>query len=572
MEAGKVNIGAIFNRARTMLIPFFQRAYVWEEANWQRFLDDMVEVGKNDKGYFLGSVIQKQQVTVTGTPIGDVRVVLDGQQRLTTLMLLFKVLCKVRDSEDHFQQTFYTYRNKLILQHNHNDVEVFEAIIRDELTESLRSKCSRNKVLGAYDFFWKHKDQIEAIDPLDLHNRVYFVGIDLHHEEDEQQIFDTINSLGVDLTTAELLKNELFSRNDIGLFERTWKQVFEGDEMDYWAEQVTAGRSRRENIDLFLQSFLLIQPNAPTDVRVDCLFAGYKDYLKDKVSDRAVFIKELTKCAKLYQEHINPYLLGREIDSNNAIERLNVVLLGLNTTTVVPYVLYILRHVDSSDERNRMFKLIESYLMRRLICQETPKNYNNLFVSFIRAGLNTHQSLSDRLAEAEDVTSRCPSAAMVASGFQQSNLTNQQAKVILYLLELSIRDDSRQSTSLNGMSHYSLEHLMPKKWRNNWGMLDSEAARERDHTLLKLGNLSLLSSSLNSSIRDGDWQTKKTGKGSRHGLLHYAQGLETLTDDLNSDVWNEDLIRSRGVRFSEQAIQVWSHPEVQEQDRSLEYH
>ena len=83
---------------------------------------------------------------------------------------------------------------------------------------------------------------------------------------------------------------------------------------------------------------------------------------------------------------------------------------------------------------------------------------------------------------------------------------------------------------------------------------------ERDQVLRKLGNLSLLSSSLNSSIRDSDWQTKKSGKGKRHGLDRYAAGLETLAEDLPNETWTESHIHARGQRLAEQAIRIWPHP------------
>lgn len=563
MEAGKRNITDIFNRTRSLEIPFFQRTYVWSEENWSRFLDDMVEVEQNQRDYFLGSVILKQRHTGTDKKIGDIRAVVDGQQRLTTLVLFFKVLYDERDCPGRFKDTFYNFGEKLTLQHNHNDQEIFEAIISGDVTDELRVKYDKNRVLGAFNFFLKNRELIAEIDPISLLTGVYFVGIDLGAEEDEQQIFDTINSLGVALSTAELLKNELFDREDLALYERTWKSVFESDEQckQYWGGLITAGRTYRESIDLFLQSFLLIQPGVPDDVRVEGLCESFKSYLKEEVTDRKEFIEELTRCARLYRSSINPVWLEQEIDSQAAVERLNVVLLGLNTTTAIPYILYILRRVDSHDERDRMFRLVESYLMRRLICRETTKHYNKLFASFIRAGLDSYEALSERLTKSEEVTSRFPSDDMLADGFLNSNLTNQQARVVLYVVEGSIRNDAKHSTALSGFTHYSLEHLMPKKWRNNWEPLEQEEALERDQVLRKLGNLSLLSSSLNTSIRDGDWQTKRSGKGKRHGLDHYAAGLETLAEDLSNESWTESHIRSRGQRLAEQAIEVWPHPD-----------
>lgn len=93
MEAGKRTINDIFNGNRILEIPFFKRAYVWSDEQWERLLLDMELVSESNKPYFLGSVILKQQITNTQRSVGDVRTVVDGQQRLTTLNIFFKVLC-----------------------------------------------------------------------------------------------------------------------------------------------------------------------------------------------------------------------------------------------------------------------------------------------------------------------------------------------------------------------------------------------------------------------------------------------------------------------------------------------
>ena len=144
----------------------------------------------------------------------------------------------------------------MILIHNYLDKEVFEKILLDkELTDNDKEK----QIYMCYDYFLKNitKDEIEANALLE---NVIFVGIDLYHQEDEQQIFDTINSLGVSLTTAELMKNFLF-KEDIEAYIKNWRNIFEKDDetRKYWEQEVTAGRNKRSNIDIFLESYLLIK-------------------------------------------------------------------------------------------------------------------------------------------------------------------------------------------------------------------------------------------------------------------------------------------------------------------------
>ena len=128
----------------------------------------------------------------------------------------------------------------------------------------------------------------------------------------------------------------------------------------------------------------------------------------------------------------------------------------------------------------------------------------------------------------------------------------------MYLIESRIRDRSLHSTRLLGVAKYSLEHMMPKKWRNKWTTEDEffDATR-RDWVLLTLGNLTIITQSLNASIRDADWQTKKAGSGSKGGLIKYADGIETLSDYLSLDEWNEDRIYERASYLAEKALKIW---------------
>lgn len=564
MEAGKRNLTDIFNRARSLEVPFFQRSYVWKEENWERFLKDMITVADDARSYFLGSVILKQRSTDSSAAIGDTRVVVDGQQRLTTSILFFKVLYDARNDPGSFRETFFNFGKDVCLKHNHNDVEIFEAIVRDQLNDGLRAKYERNQILRAYDFFRDNASKLEKIHPPVLFSRVYFVGIDLSADEDEQQIFDTINSLGVSLTTAELLKNELFRRADLDLYNATWKSTFEADEeaRDYWSQQVTSGRARRENIDLLLQSFLLIRSGATDKYsRVDNLFESFKSFLGEKLPDKHELVEDLRTTAELYRQSLRVDMLSEDIDGDDPVARLNVIVWGLSTTTVIPYILYVLKEVGDEAERDRMFRVLETFLMRRLICRETTKNYNNVFASLIRGKVVGYDALVKRLQQPGDGGATIPNDAALAQGFETSNLTNQQARVVLYLIEKGVRDETKYSVTPVKFSAYSLEHVMPKKWRNNWpAAATPELAAERDQLLLKLGNLTLITASLNSAIRDADWTTKKRGKGNRQGLKKYAQGLEIFGEDLEQATWDEERIRARSARLLDHAKRVWPLP------------
>lgn len=569
MTAGQRLISEIFTNTRILEIPFFQRSYVWDRDNWERFLDDMIIVSAENIPYFMGSVILKQELTPIADSIGDIRLLVDGQQRLTTLVLFFKEAFGAKNDDDSFVRIFYNVRGKIILQHNHNDIEIFEAIVKGDLNSDLKKKYANSKILQCHEFLKENKNQmaISNICPYTILDKLYFVGIELTADEDEQQIFDTINSLGVDLTTAELLKNELFKRGDEALFDSTWKKEFEVENREFWDKVVTF-RPNRPNIDILLQSYLLICSDAREKyMGLGSLFKKYKSYMKDTAAikgkdNREKFVRNLMGCAKTYQENIGPRLLDEDINKDLPIERMNLVIFGLNTTTVIPYLLYILQNVNDEEERNAMVSLLEGYIVRRVICRESSRNYNKMFASFIRNAVLDCDRLRKAIYKPDaDYAGKFPDDESLRQGFEGNNLTNQTAKTVLYFIEKHLRG-RMDGLTLLGLSKYELEHIMPKNWRSKWrDGLDEEKSRERDQELRKLGNLTIITPALNKSIRDSDWETKKEGSGNKKGLVAYSTGMKILDTDeyLRSDRWDEEKIRHRSNFLFEKAREIWPY-------------
>lgn len=255
MDAGKRLINDIFNGNRLLEIPFFQRSYVWDEPQWERFLQDMEEVSSSNRPRFLGSIILKQQPTNSESGVGDLRILIDGQQRLTTLAIFLKVLCAKTTQNGMFDRIFKLLHNdRIALTHNHNDLTDFEKIVN---LSDLQPIVGATKIIHAYNYFCENI-HTEKLNIQNILAKVIFVGIDINADEEEQQIFDTINSLGVKLTTGELLKNYFFDKNSLKDYEQKWKPIFEADNecREYWDKEITAGRIKRPNLELFFYSFL----------------------------------------------------------------------------------------------------------------------------------------------------------------------------------------------------------------------------------------------------------------------------------------------------------------------------
>lgn len=393
-------------------------------------------------------------------------------------------------------------------------------------------------------------------------------------DEDEQQIFDTINSLGVRLTTAELLKNHFFNRENIDEYKTHWEQVFESsnEQRDYWDQEIVTGRIKRSLIDLFFDAFLQItvqdkefavsSEDKIAYSRTGNLFQSYKDFITRYCNgNKKLILQRMKPYAELFEETFRPEACGETMPAMPGMERINVLIFGLKNSTLIPYVLYLRKNVRSSIEKTEILRTLESYIMRRMVVRATTKNYNRLFNSLILNEVLTEKELVDSLVANSEATTYIPDNEEVKRGFTESKLTNLQTKGILYFIESAIRP-SASSTHHLGFNQYSLEHMMPKKWRNHWELLDGEAARNRDRALLTLGNLAIITSSLNSSIRDADWNTKKWGKGSKDGLKACSEGIATMGGATDKDLWDESAITERGIWLAGKAISVWQYATV----------
>ncbi len=571
MNAHKALITNIFNNSTLVEVPFFQRSYVWKEDLWARLLEDMEFVVKTKKPHFLGSIILKEgRKPKQGENFADCRTIVDGQQRLTTFLIFMKVLCLKLKQTALFDCQFRIMGQMIALRHGRNDIRAFEKIMSLDKAEKIDNPEPTSRIIGAFNYFVEHIDE-SKLDIMTIFVNTQFVRIDLDADEDEQQIFDTINSLGVNLTTSELLKNYFFNRETVGEYDKKWADVFEqdADTKIYWDKEIETGRIKRAVIDIFFDSYfqLFIQDkkyNISNEdklmySRVDRLAQSYQHFINTYCDgNKNIVLDQMKDYAECFRSNLKPDQCEMSIPKEESIERINVVIFGLKNTTMIPYILYIAKNVQDKTELDKMYGILESYIMRRVVVHASTKNYNNLFTSLILNKVLDSQTLISRLKGNGDATTYCPDDSELKIGFESSKLVNLQSKGIIYLIESKIRPDN-SSTALLGFNNYSLEHLMPKKWRNNWGSCASEdEEKKRDSILLTLGNLAIIPQALNASIRDAAWNVKKIGKGqNKPGLLLCASGLCTLHNVLQKSIWDESEIENRADWLLTQAKNIW---------------
>ncbi|WP_160242878.1 DUF262 domain-containing protein [Acinetobacter indicus] len=598
LSANKEQISSFLEGSLQFHIPFFQRPYVWKIENWQEFFDSILEqLNKEDSNsseHFIGTIIvQQKQVKKMGANEYDL---VDGQQRLTTICLLIRAIhdeIKSTNLKEWIKNLVvftdrYGNKNPRII-HSKNDKKKFEAILVNEndnseiweevqdlnlvtLEQYIDLSLKNDAIHGCYMYFRKRlitmlDDRLTDAERdefltnfLDIVlNNLPIIHMALSNSDDVQEIFDTINSQGVKLTTAELLKNFLF-RNDsesITLYQDNWYSVFEEneDDIEFWSSERTSGRIRRSTIELFLYSYLVITKEAP--VRLEKLFKEYKALIKEKNKDElALFIKDLKDHAVVYRQ-IPDGIDLRSLSYSEYKKRFFQIISEFEITTIMPLMLYIMKQVKDEDELKKILATLESYIARRTICKLTTKNYNNLFLGLLveikKWDTVTSQKILDKLVSYTDDTNIFPTDQQVKDAVLGKALINKYTREILYIISLYDLSDCKVDNHTLSLEGFSLEHLMPKKWQNNWDIPESkELIDQNNYKLLTLGNLALIKGSLNSKLRDSAWQNK------RKELDTYSTLLRTR-ECLSKEVWDVSTINERGEKLYETIIKVWKY-------------
>ncbi len=581
-------------------IPFFQRGYVWNTENWEDILGDLLDFKKS---HFLGSLILKQQEKQTGKP--KEVLVIDGQQRLTTLSILIRTLYNSFDEETqkncdtslmHYlffkkNQTDKTYHVKI--SHSKIDKKYFQKVIKKEITPeeydaiivenpTVKTLNASNKVLQCYKFFTEKLKGVDEESRLTLFNRLLdqdnkiLVIIDLSEREDEQSIFDTINSAGVRLSAADIVKNALFqkaldlfdSQEEVEtLYQDNWDDVFSSDEeaIAFWDTPRSTGRLMRDNIEILLHSISVIKGFFDPDKHtLSDLSTLYKEFIKaiDKKKLQA-FIEEIAKYAKLFREKIMVFDRSMLFSYDNNHARLFHVLGVCEVSTFHPYILHLFFKYDQDqDTLEKELKKVENLIVRRMITKAETKNYNKWCKEFI----TKNSAIDQRIAEHGDHD--------VVSGI--SYIANKPATLILFWVELYRRHNDRMQSVKELKYNYSLEHVMPQKWEQYWNnvpVVDNDASTIKDVDLAKkervskiysIGNMTLLNSSLNTSLRNFEFARKIEGEGRKKGMRHYADLGITKLDilhpfDKGDKIWNETKIASRTENLAKDILEIWSN-------------
>lgn len=585
----------IFNGRIQYVVPIYQRAYVWsEEENWAPLWDaieDAADRYLEDPGaqghatHFLGAIVLEQLHSEPGGV--DRRIVIDGQQRLTTLQAIFVAASEVATevgADDTANELSELTLNQAraatgdlrfkVWPSKRNRVE-FKSVIDPELSAAENGRGIR----GAFSFFkarfreWLNEEEqggptpqqrVEAL-RVCLDSLLYVVSINLDESDNAQVIFETLNATGTDLTALELSKNALFLQAERetpdgvdALHEESWEPTFEKEGDDYWEAEVRQGRLRRARSDLFLMHWLNMRLAPPKGVRATQLFETLRrDVLRgDEAPTMTEFIPELCADAQIMRSFDD-----FEAGTPEALffERLSAI----DTTTLLPLALLLFRSEEiTTERRRRALAVLESWLVRRAILRYTSKNYNGVLASLlgrVKADLSAADDvIFEELRSADAATTLWPGDEEVRERLEHKEVYNyisrDKLRMLLEAVERDVRDPSK-TEPIHVPAGLSIEHALPQEWESHWPVdvnaPDLEAATEaRSAHVHRLGNLTLVTQPLNSSLSNAPWDQKRAELKKRSVLL-----LNQHLCDEGS--WTEDDIDLRGRDFADRIIRTW---------------
>jgi len=573
-------------------IPFFQRTYVWDDDNWEDLIEEFLDEEKTNN--FLGAIILKQLPPVSGKP--KELEVIDGQQRLTTISILLRALydsfsenVKQNVKDTIFQILFFKKDytspdyDEIRIEHSLVDSESYRKVIKEPETVNLSKIGEKShRILKCYKFFREiFEDMSEDVKRkllnkiLDADNKMLVV-IDLEERDDEQSIFDTLNTAGVRLTSAEIVKNALFKKlielsdrqEAIRTYNETWGKFFFRDEdtLMYWEKELTTGRLKRQNIEILLHSVAVIESFYDPDKHtLSDLSKLYKKKIEEfKTSqDLKNIIDKIIKYARIYKENIYDFdksdLFSFSNDLDGTKKRLLHILNILDISTFHPFILYVIKNENDETKQKEYLKDLENFVFCNAVTQKVPiKNYNKLIKQFIKDPTNLKNELKKMTKED------------IENGLKK--VSNKLASLILFWIELYRRYEEKRNDILELKYNYSLEHIMPVKWREYWNfdrvshpdnsLSDTDKEKDREEKIYWIGNMTLLKSRLNASLCNYYFERKINGEGRKRGIRHYADLLITKDIvekfDQGDKTWNEEKIENRTKEFTDIFLKIWN--------------
>lgn len=556
MRAGNTTLNEFLTRQIKMNIPIYQRKYNWSLDECKQLFEDIISIGKDEtrKSYFIGSIVVKKDSEELLDPLAEVTLI-DGQQRITTITLIYCALCNYyKNIDERLCRNIYgnylvnhdlDETNKLHLTKNDNEsLKYIISIIPTDKEFKLTPDNSIN-IYNNYEFFKNqiNDENVEIV--IRGLNKLIFISVVLDQEDNPQLIFESLNSTGLELNKNDLIRNYIL----MGLDTKHQNELYE----NYWYEIEQEFKNNEWFFDEFIRYYLSFE-SGRLPKRADV----YKEFKNHANSFEN--IDELVKDVHKFAGYFSCIRFGKEEDPELRDAFDSLAELDFNVT--LPFLLSAYDDYQNSldnpninltrDEFIRIVKYVESYCLRRSIC-DIPTNSMNKTFARLSKEINKQDYYNYFVAAMfeKDTYKRFPANDEVQEKLLNQNMYSKR-KILNHIL---IAIENTEGKEFVSTENSTIEHIMPqnltKEWEKELGPNHEEIHSIYLHTL---GNLTL--TPYNSELGDKSFYDKKIHK--KHGFCKSKLSLNEGLCEL--DKWTDKEITDRTKQLSKKIINIWKYP------------
>ena len=563
MQASVMQVNDFIGDKRTLVIPVYQRNYDWRETDCERLFDDLKFIADNGGEHFIGTFVYQHK---PAAGIFQEYIIIDGQQRITSIILFAKALCDLTDDAElkkDIRATFIKHsggklKDKCKLRPSEYDCATFEKLMTDDAPdEDIFSPQEKNSALYRNYLFFLEKISASNKTPQELHDAIYQLRIVsiLLQDENPQEIFESLNSTGLDLKKADLIRNFLLMPLAYDAQEELYKK--------YWLEIENLLRPS-DNVENFLVQYLITKRR--TDTVTDTkkqrlsprnLYDVFKIFSKSNFADAETCLKDLFRYAKFFRRVL--FDADTKFEKLSALDKkfyeLTFLLKAANAPIILMYLLDRCEknHFNETTFINFVDALI-SLTFRAKICGNA--GITSQFAGNVLARLDKENFLDEKIFWQVVTFGKGRYAFPNDKNFQAALVNNNLyetiksdgCKYLLYSLERAAR-----AKELPAYSEATVEHILPQKLNAGWkNYLRARNDLSVHEVLLHtLGNLTL--TAYNSELGNSDFDAKKKIYAESH--YSYTRALSKYDD------WTSKQIQTRAKNLAEAATKIWTLPE-----------
>ncbi len=556
MKATSANLLTVIKGPKQFVIPIYQRTYSWQLSQCNQLLHDIIRVSKDEnlQGHFLGSIVYFQENIHTISDVPKL-LVIDGQQRLTTVSLLLIALANfLKENEVGIDTNFTKLQNYYLLNAEEDNELRYKLLLtrRDKetyinLLNGVPQTAEHSiRIVENYEFF---KSKINKENVKDIYNgvlRLFIVDVALEKDKDNPQlIFESMNSTGLDLSQADLIRNYVLMGQDIRLQTELYEKYWYPMEQSY-------GNEYSGSFNWFMRDYLSVKNGVIP--RIDKVYEEFKGYVQSGRAPQTIteVVQDIYKYSGFYVNMV----LRKEPDT--LLHHLFSNIAKLKVDVSYPFLLPVYNDYFegwlSKEDFAQILRLVENYVFRRAICGIPTNSLNKTFATLYKSVQPENYLESIQAAfQLMDSYKRYPADAEFEKEIVIKDVYNFRSRNYL----LNKLENYKRKEWVN-IDEYTIEHIMPqnpnlsREWKTMLGDDWQEIQKEYLHTL---GNLTL--TGYNSELSDRPFEQKKTIEG---GFNDSPLRLNSYLRNISE--WNRAHIEQRAVELAEKAKEIWSAPDL----------